>query len=406
MPINLAMNPGSEAGKAPGRGFQIDDVTQRLVAALDDACDIVDLPAWSPSAPSRLSAEIGEYADVVFGEVITALRGASTRASAADIATLSDLAVVLQRLRCEHHEIVTDARIRRLVASQRGPGVIAGEAGVLGLLARAAEDAVQLCGLDRAMVFRLDGDRLVSVATFFTGHSDWAQDVQKAAERVDFTLVPNRPETTLINQRAPALVINPMNDPDAFQPIVRKVETDSYVAVPISVNGRVAATLHLDAYFGGRSVDAADRDAVAAFALTLGLRLEQEAAIEQLAAHRNALSGMAAEADYAVAALTGGSYSGIPLHTAIHHTTVDLASAIAVPARQRHGSLSVLDDLTRREMEVLELMTTGATNTDIAHRLFISEGTVKTHVKKILRKLGVSNRGQAAAIYHQMAETC
>jgi DNA-binding NarL/FixJ family response regulator len=56
-----------------------------------------------------------------------------------------------------------------------------------------------------------------------------------------------------------------------------------------------------------------------------------------------------------------------------------------------------LDDaLTPRETEVLELLTTGQTNQQIAQTLSISKGTAKVHVERIIRKLGVSDRTQAA----------
>ncbi|WP_324278126.1 helix-turn-helix transcriptional regulator [Blastococcus brunescens] len=54
--------------------------------------------------------------------------------------------------------------------------------------------------------------------------------------------------------------------------------------------------------------------------------------------------------------------------------------------------------LTEREHEVLELLGTGATNRQIARSLFISERTVGVHVSRVLHKLQVSNRGQAAAL--------
>jgi DNA-binding NarL/FixJ family response regulator len=55
--------------------------------------------------------------------------------------------------------------------------------------------------------------------------------------------------------------------------------------------------------------------------------------------------------------------------------------------------------LTRRELEVLVMVVGGASNAQIADRLVISESTVKSHVKNILRKLGARNRTQAASMY-------
>jgi DNA-binding NarL/FixJ family response regulator len=56
------------------------------------------------------------------------------------------------------------------------------------------------------------------------------------------------------------------------------------------------------------------------------------------------------------------------------------------------------EDLTAREVEVLQQISGGNRNRDIADRLFISEETVKVHIKHIMEKLGASDRTQAVAI--------
>jgi len=58
--------------------------------------------------------------------------------------------------------------------------------------------------------------------------------------------------------------------------------------------------------------------------------------------------------------------------------------------------------LTVREIEVLSLVAEGRTNPQIAEQLYISRKTASVHISNILRKLGVSNRGEAAAIAHRL----
>jgi two-component system, NarL family, response regulator LiaR len=58
--------------------------------------------------------------------------------------------------------------------------------------------------------------------------------------------------------------------------------------------------------------------------------------------------------------------------------------------------LDVQKRLSSRELEVLKLMVEGYRNSDIAAALYLSPGTVKTHVRNILSKLGAAHRTQAA----------
>jgi DNA-binding NarL/FixJ family response regulator len=56
----------------------------------------------------------------------------------------------------------------------------------------------------------------------------------------------------------------------------------------------------------------------------------------------------------------------------------------------------VRHNLTDRELEVLQLIVDGCSNADIAEALYITVGTVKTHVRNILNKLSADDRTQAA----------
>ena len=70
------------------------------------------------------------------------------------------------------------------------------------------------------------------------------------------------------------------------------------------------------------------------------------------------------------------------------------------PAYDALPTSEAIDELlTSREREVLQLMVKGCSNGVIAERLVIREGTVKSHVKHILRKVGAVNRAEAISRY-------
>ncbi len=84
----------------------------------------------------------------------------------------------------------------------------------------------------------------------------------------------------------------------------------------------------------------------------------------------------------------------------------DLGRSLSAVGEQSASMPDLDTPLTRREEEVLQLIARGLSNKEIAKILFIGDGTVKTHVERIIGKLGVSDRTQAAiwALQHNISE--
>jgi len=78
------------------------------------------------------------------------------------------------------------------------------------------------------------------------------------------------------------------------------------------------------------------------------------------------------------------------------------ASSPAPAAARPRSTTPLAEPLTDREAEVLALLADARTNAEIATALFIGEATVKTHVSRILQKLGARDRVQAVVLAHRM----
>jgi DNA-binding CsgD family transcriptional regulator len=70
----------------------------------------------------------------------------------------------------------------------------------------------------------------------------------------------------------------------------------------------------------------------------------------------------------------------------------------AVTALSATAPLPTIEPLTRREREILQLMSEGLSNKQIADRLWLSVETVKSHVSAVYAKLGADSRAHAVAI--------
>lgn len=85
-------------------------------------------------------------------------------------------------------------------------------------------------------------------------------------------------------------------------------------------------------------------------------------------------------------------------------TTARLMHSLREPVTTKAPQDARLDALSERERAVLEVIGEGLTNAQIAKRLYLSEKTVKNHISRLLAKLGVERRVQAAVIAAQVHE--
>lgn len=103
-----------------------------------------------------------------------------------------------------------------------------------------------------------------------------------------------------------------------------------------------------------------------------------------------------------LAFLRGVSRGEAAITPAMTSRILEEFSRLGAPAQSIPGELN---DLTTREVEVMQELTTGATNKEIAGRLYISENTVKNHMRSILNKLNLKNRREVANFARELGLT-
>jgi DNA-binding CsgD family transcriptional regulator len=249
---------------------------------------------------------------------------------------------------------------------------------------------IRSCGFTRAMISRVRGSRWVPEVLVIVPDLDPEEAAfQRFVAEEEIPLAHMVLETDLVRRRMPILITDPATNPRAYKPIVDAARSTSYTASPIMPTGRVIGFLHADRFGQDFPVSAQDRDNLWTFAEHFGLLYERQILIDRIHRQRTDLRQLL---DRAIAAVDDICEAEIEL--------VRGGVAEREPPGPRGARRSPLDSLlTAREREVLELMASGATNGKIAEALVLSEGTVKSHVKRILRKLHVENRAGAVARY-------
>lgn len=199
-------------------------------------------------------------------------------------------------------------------------------------------------------------------------------------------------ETELVRKRCGVFAPSPMEDKRTFKEIIEVSGCFGYIGAPITVQGRAIGILHADRPEPHGLVTMDHLEQLEAFAECLSVAFESAALEEKAAQQRVEVDNLCGNVDELLSRSARSVLWSLPgavplqLHDAYHR-----GDEPAVPA------------LTAREREIMSHVATGATNHQIARCLVISEGTVKSHLKHIAKKLNTSSRAAAVAIYAGVA---
>ncbi|SNT11221.1 helix-turn-helix transcriptional regulator [Rhodococcoides kyotonense] len=194
-------------------------------------------------------------------------------------------------------------------------------------------------------------------------------------------------EAELVRKRRPYVLDRVDTYRYTYRPLIDLSRPSGYLAVPIVVGGRARGIIHVDRHEEG--LTDSDMHMVGALAAVCTLSSERADLRGSLRARRTDMETRIAQLARALRELDASS--------------VGFASAADEQNGQvgrESGPVSRAGppaELTHREWEVLELLAAGETNSSISHALCISDGTVKSHVQRIFRKIHVSTRAEAAA---------
>ena len=239
-------------------------------------------------------------------------------------------------------------------------------------------------GLDRVLLTSIDDGCLHAEALHVEGADAGAllERIRGTPARIEYPLI----EAEIMRRRRPMLVTGATSR-SATGAVMGWTD---HVVAPVLMEGRVVGFFHGDRGDTGPAVDDADRDALWRFAQVYAAVFECAVLRGRLRAQRRELHRIANWADARTSELDDQ-----PIGLRGDRTAEDTPAATAPAA----NTAALRDLMTRREIEVLELMVRGETNGAIARALVVTEGTIKFHVKNILRKLHAANRAEATSRY-------
>lgn len=356
-------------------------------AESDEELDEVDL------VPSTDLRTLDGQLAILGGVMRERLRDPGRELSRHDVADLSECLHEVHTVRFSIHDLLGHERFRRLDQLDRGLSELRRVTDQDELLRTVCEAAAAACGFDRVLLSRVEDDVWLPWRSFSReiGPAErrfqlWMRD----APRIQLSRMTL--ESDMVRRREAVIVTDADSDPRVYRPLVAVAMQTSFVAAPLVAGDRVIGLLHGD--ISGGAVVELDRDILWFFAIGFAQIFERAVLLTRLRDQRAEMIRVTRS----VEAILGDLDSAEVALATRQPTNASVVSRSVRPVvTERAAVLEGL--LTQRELEVLALMATGATNDRIAQRLVIATGTVKSHVKQILRKLRAENRAEAISQY-------
>jgi DNA-binding CsgD family transcriptional regulator len=265
------------------------------------------------------------------------------------------------------------------------------------LVERAAAEAHYM-GFDRILFSRIDHGLWLASSAYAGADEGFAHTLVEAGLAHPRKLNGALLEAEMVRRGVPMVVRDPQSNPHVYTELVALTETKAYVAAPVLAWGHPIGLLHADRQAQSVLVEESDRDVLSVFAEGLGIAFERNLLLDKLKAVQHACNEHARGVNALVDDVTVEVMESV-LGEGLEPFVPALSTGTQ-PPRDRESGVS--ETLTRREWDVLRGIAAGKTNAQIAISLFVADGTVKTHVKHVLRKLGAANRTEAVAKYHRM----
>ena len=366
----------------PASGDDLDT----LVATLEERLRQLDGPTLDEVAGRALFDDLAELPHLALRACGDVDAAAAARLAETGRILLSELGDMVRTAQARSVERINDAFVAL------SPGVSSGQ-----LIDAAPAMLCSAGDFDRAFISRVRGSRWLPAAIHVARGADDPVNVRlvNAITTLEVPLAGSLVETGMLRRRSAVLVAGDAVEGQPSHVLAALSRSRAYVAAPIVIAGRVAGFLHADTYSTRRTLTAADRVAIQAFADMFDLAYERATVAERLREQRDAIQAALTSAANSVSEI--GGTVGVLARTGGQPR----ATRVPVGPAGRAGDGGT-GRLSRREWEILDLLATGASNGQIAATLVLSESTIKSHVKRILRKLPAANRAEAVYRYTQL----